>query len=275
MELFISLVTILFENSKQHFCSIKRERKAYDIGIGVWYSWKGMSMKTRRKHLKRQIRSPSAAQTSSTSEASSTNIVNHVQYFLHLLNIGQQLRGQTSGVGERLCEEVGLVTQGGAQLVLQYRGLAQRAQIPSPSQAVSFPVQFGDLNYGTFYVAFDPAQPAHPLIPAKVADSLAQLCGILLYTFEVSALLQAQYQHLEHPVYESLTKRQREVLTLLCHGYEREEIAKALSIAPATVNTHRQHIYERLGIHNERDVLLAAYQAGLFSPLEDISGKRG
>ncbi len=41
------------------------------------------------------------------------------------------------------------------------------------------------------------------------------------------------------------------------------------------LDTHRQHIYERLGIHNERVVLLVAYQVGLFSPLEEISGKRG
>ena len=133
-----------------------------------------MSMRTRSRYPKRQIRSPSEAQSSSTSKASSTNIVNHVQYFLHLLTIGQQLRGQTSGVGERLCEEVALITQGCAQLFLQHRGLSQRAQIPSPSQAAGFPVQFGDLNYGTLYVALDPAQPTHPLIPAKVADSLAQ-----------------------------------------------------------------------------------------------------
>lgn len=161
-----------------------------------------------------------------------------------------------------------LVTQGCAQLVLQHRGLAQGAQIPSPSQAVSFPVQFGNLNYGTFYVAFDPAQPTHPLIPAKVADSLAQLCAMLVYTLEVSALLQAQYQHLEQHAYESLTKRQREVLTLLCHGYDQETIAQKLSIVPKTVAKHREHIYERLGIHRKSDVLLAAYLAGLYSPIE-------
>lgn len=195
-----------------------------------------MSMKTRRRYLKRQIRSHSAAQTSSTSEATSTNIVNHVQYFLHLLNIGQQLRGQIYGVGERLCEEVALVAQGCAQLFLHHQGLFKGAQIPSPSLAAGFPVQFGDLNYGALYVAFDPARPTHPMIPAKVADSLAQLCGMILYTIEVSALLQMLYQHLEHQAHEPLTKRQREVLTLLCHGYNREEIAKALSIAGITPN---------------------------------------
>ncbi len=202
------------------------------------------------------------------------NSADHVQYFVHLLNISQQLWGQTYGVADRICKEVALVTQGCAQLFL-HQGLFNRAQIPPPSQAVAFPVQFDERDYGTLYIAIDPAQPTHSVIPANIAHSLAQLCGILLYTFEVAVLLQAQHKHLEHRANEPLTRRQREVLTLLCRGYEREEIAKALSITPATVDTHRQHIYERLGIHNERDVLLAAYQAGLFSPLEDISGKRG
>ena len=203
------------------------------------------------------------------------NTVDHVEYFVHLLNIGQQLWGQTHGVADRLCNEVALVTQGCAQLFLHHQGLFNRAQIPSPSQAISYPVQSGERNFGTLYIALDPEQLMHPMIPASIAHSLAQLCGMLLYTFALSALRQAQYKHFEHRAHEPLTGRQREVLTFLCRGYEREEIAKALSIAPATVDTHRQHIYEHLGIHCERDVLLAAYQAGLFSPLEDISGKRG
>lgn len=203
------------------------------------------------------------------------NSVDHVEYFVHLLNIGQQLWGQTHGVADHLCKEVALVTQGCAQLFLHHQELFNRAQIPSPSQAAGFPVQSGERNYGTLYIAFDPEQPAHLMIPANVAHSLAQLCGMLLYTFEVSALLQAQHKHLEHRAHEPLTRRQREILMLLCRGYEREEIAKAFSISPATVDTHQQHIYEHFGIHNKRDLLLAAYQAGLFSPLEDISGKRG
>lgn len=200
--------------------------------------------------------------------------VDHVQYFVHLLNISQQLWGQTHGVADRLCKEVALSTQGYAQLFLHHQGIFNRAQIPFPSHAIGFPVRSGERNYGTLYIALDPEQPTHPMIPTNVAHSLAQLCSMLLYIFEVSALMQAQYQRLEHRAHEPLTKRQREILTLLCRGYDRERIAKALSISPATVDTHRQHIYEHIGIHNKRDLLLEAYQAGLFSPLEAISGKR-
>ena len=190
---------------------------------------------------------------------------------MHLLNIDQQLWEQTHGVAKWLCKEVALITQGHAQLSLHYQGVINRVHKPSPSQAAAFPIQSGERYYGILYVALDQEQPMHLMIPANIAYALAQLCGILLHTFEVSTLMQAQYQHLEHRAHEPLTKHQREVLTLMCRGYEREEIAKTLSIAPATVDSHRQHIYERLGIHNERDVLPVAYQAGLFSPLEAIS----
>jgi DNA-binding CsgD family transcriptional regulator len=237
----------------------------------------GIFMKRFRQRQKRQKLSPGATappskRTPDMSEVSSTNIVDHVQYFIHLLSIGQMLYGQTCGIADRLCQEVKLITQGHAQLVLHLQGLIDRAQLPSPSQTANFPVQSGDLNYGTLYVVLDPAQPTHPLIPASVAASLAQLCAMLVHFLEVSALIQLQYKHLELQALEPLTKRQREVLALLCHGYDREKIAKALSIAPTTVDTHRQHLYERLGVHNDHDILLAAYHAGLFSPIEGISG---
>ena len=52
---------------------------------------------------------------------------------------------------------------------------------------------------------------------------------------------------------------------LLCRGYNRREIADILCIALATVGKHLQHIYEQLGVHSEHDAILAAYQIGLFS----------
>jgi DNA-binding NarL/FixJ family response regulator len=66
-----------------------------------------------------------------------------------------------------------------------------------------------------------------------------------------------------------LTKREREVLALMCRGYNQEAIADLLCISPATVGKHRQHIYEQLGVHCERDALLVAYQTGLFSLIDD------
>jgi DNA-binding NarL/FixJ family response regulator len=72
-------------------------------------------------------------------------------------------------------------------------------------------------------------------------------------------------------MYEPLTKREKEVLELMFRGRNQEEIADQLCIAPATVNKHRQHIYERLGVHNERDALLAAYHIGILSLLDNLT----
>jgi len=68
-----------------------------------------------------------------------------------------------------------------------------------------------------------------------------------------------------------LSKREREVLELMGRGLDREGIARALKIAPGTINKHRQSIYAKLGVRCEREAILAAYHAGLFSPLEGVS----
>ena len=60
------------------------------------------------------------------------------------------------------------------------------------------------------------------------------------------------------------TRREREVLDLMCRGNNQDAIAEKLCVSPATVGKHRQHIYEQLGVHCERDAILVAYQAGLF-----------
>ena len=108
-------------------------------------------------------------------------------------------------------------------------------------------------------------------IPLPVAQLLAQTCSWILYAIEQSTFLQGQCHQLEYQVNGPLTKREREVLTLMCRGYNQETIAELLCIAPATVGKHRQHIYEQLGVHSERDALLAAYLTGLFSIIEDSS----
>jgi len=131
-------------------------------------------------------------------------------------------------------------------------------------------VQFSHLNYGTLVVAPDAAKSMEPALPLDTAQVLALACGWLLYTFEQAALVQGRCNQLDHLVYARLTKREREILVLIGRGYDRETIADSLSITPATVDKHRHHIYEQLGVHCERDALLAAYYAGIFSPIEAV-----
>jgi len=48
---------------------------------------------------------------------------------------------------------------------------------------------------------------------------------------------------------DALTDREREVLALICEGFTGREIAERLGLRPKTVENHRAHIMEKLGIH--------------------------
>jgi DNA-binding NarL/FixJ family response regulator len=48
----------------------------------------------------------------------------------------------------------------------------------------------------------------------------------------------------------ALTAREREVFALLMHGEGNREIAARLVISVKTVETHRAHIFHKLGVHD-------------------------
>lgn len=196
------------------------------------------------------------------------NIVEDMQLVTHLLSLGQMLCEQVQGGVTRLCQEVKLITRERAQLYLGQKRSAKGAKSP-PGTLMTLPVQFGQQRYGTLYVASDPLHNEQLALPLPVAQLLAQVCSWLLYTLEQSAFLQGQCQQLDYQMHGPLTRREREVLALMCQGHSQESIADMLCIAPATVGKHRQHIYEQLGVHCERDALLAAYHLGLFSLIDD------
>ncbi len=58
--------------------------------------------------------------------------------------------------------------------------------------------------------------------------------------------------------YELLTAREREILQLLAEGKTNREVAEDLFISPATVETHRAHIMEKLKLRNTADLVLFA-----------------
>ena len=58
------------------------------------------------------------------------------------------------------------------------------------------------------------------------------------------------YQDLEHDRQPParLSKRQREVLSLVARGHSNIEIARLLTVSPTTVRTHLEHIFRQLGV---------------------------
>ncbi|RZL13309.1 MAG: LuxR family transcriptional regulator, partial [Pedobacter sp.] len=55
--------------------------------------------------------------------------------------------------------------------------------------------------------------------------------------------------------FNSLSKREKEILKLMAEGYQNKEIADRLSIAPFTVQTHRKNIKAKLEIKNMRELI--------------------
>ena len=59
----------------------------------------------------------------------------------------------------------------------------------------------------------------------------------------------------------SLTKRELEVLCKMADGYSQKEIAALLYVTRNTVNTHTQHIYEKLEVHSSAHAVAKAIRA--------------
>src|SRR5688572_15503640 len=56
--------------------------------------------------------------------------------------------------------------------------------------------------------------------------------------------------------WSSLSHREQEVVALICLGYRNHEIAKTLTIAPETVKTHLQSIFNKFDLHSSKELRL-------------------
>jgi DNA-binding NarL/FixJ family response regulator len=68
------------------------------------------------------------------------------------------------------------------------------------------------------------------------------------------------------PGYEGLSDRERETLFLIVHGLSNQEIADKLVISPSTVQTHRTHVLQKLGLETTVDLVRYAIRHGLIEP---------
>ena len=66
-------------------------------------------------------------------------------------------------------------------------------------------------------------------------------------------------------LWETLTKREREILKLIAEGYKSKEIADYLCISVHTVETHRSTLMKKLNLHNTAALVALAIEKGLVS----------
>jgi DNA-binding NarL/FixJ family response regulator len=65
--------------------------------------------------------------------------------------------------------------------------------------------------------------------------------------------------------YDTLSEREREIFQLVAEARTNREVAEMLGISPATVETHRANILQKLEIHNTAELVLYAVRRGVIS----------
>jgi DNA-binding NarL/FixJ family response regulator len=94
--------------------------------------------------------------------------------------------------------------------------------------------------------------------------------GRSFLTRKISRMMQEDYiremeQRGIEDSYDLLTDREREVLQLAAEGKPNKEIAGALHIGLTTVETHRTHILQKLGLHSVPELILYAVRKGIIA----------
>jgi two-component system, NarL family, response regulator NreC len=94
-----------------------------------------------------------------------------------------------------------------------------------------------------------------------MAEGKTYLCS------KISKVVFADYVNLltnpKSELIDGLTIREREILQLVAEGHTTKDIAKELHLSPKTVDSHREHIMEKLGVRNVACLTKYAIREGL------------
>jgi DNA-binding NarL/FixJ family response regulator len=63
--------------------------------------------------------------------------------------------------------------------------------------------------------------------------------------------------------YEALTDREKQVLKLVAEGKSNKEVAELLGISVKTAMSHREHVMEKLALHNRTELVRFAIRRGV------------
>jgi DNA-binding NarL/FixJ family response regulator len=68
------------------------------------------------------------------------------------------------------------------------------------------------------------------------------------------------------PALDTLTEREREVMSLVAEGLSNDEIAERLYVSPMTAKTHVSRAMTKLGARDRAQMVVFAYESGLVRP---------
>jgi len=84
------------------------------------------------------------------------------------------------------------------------------------------------------------------------------------FTEEVNNLLDsASYIEKHISIYTSFSKREREIIQLVCQGLEVKEIAEKIFLSPHTITKHKKNIYKKGGFSSNAELIQFALNFNL------------
>jgi len=174
---------------------------------------------------------------------------------------------QALDLAERFNPDVAIVDIAMKEL----NGIEATAQMPrrSPNTKVLILSMYGDERYVTRAVKNG---ALGYLLKDSVEEDLLQAiravhAGQSFFSPAVARTLADNYK-LQRDVddrYELLTTRERQIYQLLAEGKANKEIANMLNLSLHTVETHRIHVMDKLGVHSAAELVLSAVRRGLVS----------
>jgi len=116
---------------------------------------------------------------------------------------------------------------------------------------------------------------------SEIVDAVRAVSqGKAFFSPKVSRMLADDYiRYLQEEQVEDsfdlLTGRERQILQLLAEGQSNKDVATILDLSPTTVICHRQHIFQKLNLHNLSDLILYALRKGVISSQLDRGPRDG
>ena len=163
-----------------------------------------------------------------------------------------------------VCLDISMPGANGIQVAVQLHDLVPRAKVIMVTQQLELPYLRAAFRAGA--VGYVAKQSAAVELATALRAALAGRSFITsLLTEAASGIRNELVADPAQVNTDTLTTRQREVLTLVSEGLTSKEIATALHISPKTVEYHKQALMNELGLHTTAELTRYALAHGMGS----------
>ncbi len=163
-----------------------------------------------------------------------------------------------------VCLDISMPGANGIQVAVQLHDLVPRAKVIMVTQQLELPYLRAAFRAGA--VGYVAKQSAAVELSTALHAALAGKSFITSLLAEAAASIRNELVADPTQVNtDTLTPRQREVLTLVSEGLTSKEIATALHISPKTVEYHKQALMNELGLRTTAELTRYALTHGIAS----------